>query len=72
MRRGGNFIKIFLQEEDGQAIVEYVLLLSVVIVGAATIARAIMSALDRGVLRLGGQLEKDLKTGKEKLSAWQN
>ncbi len=28
--------------------------------------------LDRGILRLGGQLEKDLKTGRASIDLWEN
>ena len=64
--------KKFLAEEDGQAITEYILILSACIFGASTLARGILKALDNGVLKLGGQLEKDLKSGRAPLSAWQN
>lgn len=64
--------KKFLDEEDGQAITEYILILSACIFGASTLARGILKALDDGVLRLGGWLEKDLKSGRAPLSAWQN
>lgn len=62
----------FLAEEDGQAITEYILILSACIFGATTLARGILKALDDGVLKLGGQLEKDLKSGRAPLTAWQN
>jgi Flp pilus assembly pilin Flp len=62
----------FLKDENGQATVEYILLLSITVVGAASFARVIMSSLDRAVLRLGGQLEKDLKSGRAPLSVWEN
>lgn len=64
--------KNFLDDEEGQAITEYILILSACIFGASTLARGILKALDEGVLKLGGQLEKDLKSGRAPLSAWQN
>lgn len=42
------------------------------VVGAGALARAIMETLDKAILRLGGQLEKDLKTGRAPLSVWKN
>ena len=69
VRKAGNK---FLDDEEGQAITEYILILSACIFGASTLARGILKALDQGVLKLGGQLEKDLKSGRAPLSAWQN
>jgi Flp pilus assembly pilin Flp len=66
------FLKRFIQDDQGQSITEYVLILSVTIVGGAALARAIMGSLDKGILNLGAQLEKDLKTGKASLNVWQN
>ncbi|MBY0470123.1 hypothetical protein K2X30_03070 [bacterium] len=60
----------FSKQEDGQAITEYILLLSATIISAVAMARAIKNGLDEGVLSLGGQLEKDLRTGKAPLNVW--
>lgn len=68
----GNFLVKFYRDEDGQAVIEYVLVLSATLVAAGLLARGILSALDSGVLKLGGQLEKDLKTGRAPLSVYQN
>ena len=65
-------IKDLHRQESGQAITEYLLLLSIVVFGATALIRGIMSAFDQGILSLGGQLEKDLKTGRAKLSVWKN
>lgn len=78
--RGKNFtlgaakasVRAFLADESGQAMTEYILLLSVIVVGASSLARGILKVMDQGILRLGGQLEKDLKTGRSPLSAWKN
>lgn len=67
-----NNLKVLHRQESGQAITEYLLLLSIVVFGATALIRGIMSAFDQGILTLGGQLEKDLKTGRAKLSVWKN
>lgn len=67
----GFFWGLFLSEE-GQGTVEYLLILSATVLGATQLARQILNSMDKGVLRLGGQLEKDLKTGRAPLSVWEN
>ena len=67
-----NFLVRFFRDEDGQAVIEYVLVLSATLVAAGMLARGILVALDNGVLKLGGQLEKDLKTGRAPLTVYQN
>lgn len=62
----------FWKDERGQGTVEYILILSAVVLGAVQLARGFLTILDQGILRLGGQLEKDLKTGRAPLSVWQN
>lgn len=62
----------FLSEEEGQATVEYILLLSVCVVGVTQMVKQLRNALDKGILRLGAQLEQDLKTGRAPLSVWSN
>lgn len=61
-----------IKDENGQAVTEYILILSASIFAASTIARTILKGLDQGILNLGGQLEKDLKTGRAPLDTWQN
>lgn len=61
-----------LREEEGQGTVEYIVILSASVIGAAQLGRQIIKAMDTGILRLGGQLEQDLKTGRLPLSVWQN
>ncbi len=70
--RGKNLLVKFFRDEDGQAVIEYVLILSATLISAGLLARGILSALDNGVLKLGGVLEKDLKTGRAPLSVYQN
>lgn len=59
-------------DEEGQGTVEYMLILSVVIAGAGLLSRKLIQVLDTGVLKLGGQLEKDLKTGRAPVDIWKN
>lgn len=65
-------LKKFLLDESGQGTVEYILLLSATVIGAAQLGKAALKALDKGSLLMGGQLEKDLKTGRVPLSVWTN
>ncbi len=62
----------FLRDDHGQATLEYILILSASVLGAAAISRTIISALDRGILNLGAQLEKDLRTGRIPVDVWKN
>jgi hypothetical protein len=65
-------LRSFCEDESGQATLEYILLLSFTVTGTIALARVIRDTLDKGVLRLGAQLEMDLKTGRADLSAWKN
>ncbi len=67
-----NLITNLFQDESGQGMVEYLLILSACVVGASALAKKIIQSLDQAVLRLGGELEKDLKTGRAPLSVWEN
>jgi hypothetical protein len=58
--------------EEGQGITEYLLILSFSVATSVLFARLMKAAIDRGVLLLGGELEKDLKTGRTRLGAWKN
>ncbi len=60
----------FVRDESGQAITEYILILSVCLVGIGAFGRRFIKVLDQGVLHIGGQLEKDLKTGRVPSSVW--
>jgi Flp pilus assembly pilin Flp len=69
------FVKLvvkLVRDEQGQGTLEYVLILSFVLVGASALARSILGVLDQGILSFGGQLEKDLHTGKAQVDAWSN
>jgi hypothetical protein len=66
------FFKSFAADERAQATVEYILLLSVVVAGAIAFSRRILGVLDKAILSVGGQLEKDLKTGRAPLGVWRN
>ncbi len=62
----------FAEDESGQAMTEYIILLAFCAVAASTLARKIMGVFDLGILKLGGQLEKDLKAGRSQLDTWSN
>lgn len=62
----------FLSDDSGQGTLEYILILSASVVGAATLSRGIKKVLDEGILHLGSVLEKDLKTGRAGLRVWKN
>jgi hypothetical protein len=58
--------------QAGQATVEYILILSFALTFAIFLTRGLISSVDRGMLRLGSQIEKDLKSGRAALGAWSN
>lgn len=62
----------FIHDEDGQGTVEYILLLSAIVVVSTQAARQLLKAFDNGVLWLGGALEKDLRTGKAGIEIWKD
>lgn len=62
----------FVRDERGQAVSEYVLILSVCVAGATALMRAILNVLDNGLKSLGAQLEKDLKTGRTPTNVWKD
>lgn len=66
------FFISFLRDDRAQGTVEYILLLSVAVVAAGALSRLILQTLDNGIKRLGGQLEKDLKTGRAPVGIWEN
>jgi Flp pilus assembly pilin Flp len=71
-RAKARVFEAFYQDESGQAITEYVLLLSMTLTGAVLMARGLISVINTSTLLLGGQLEKDLKTGRADLGLWSN
>jgi hypothetical protein len=62
----------FLLDDSAQAMTEYLLILSATIFIVSQLGRKILGILDNGILRLGAQLEKDLKTGRAPLDVWEN
>lgn len=64
--------KKFVRDESGQAITEYILIMSLALGGAVAISKGLMSALDKFTLAFGAQLEKDLKAGRAPSSVWTN
>ena len=69
--QGSRFARLW-REESGQATVEYILILSAIVVGCVKFTQVILAILDKGILTLGSQLEKDLKTGRAWLGIWKN
>ncbi len=65
------FVSLF-QDESGQGLLEYILILSACVIGATQLVKQIIRSLDKGILRLGGALERDLKVGRAPLSVWEN
>lgn len=64
--------KQFARDESGQAITEYVLLMSIALGGAIAFSRGFMKILDQFTLVFGAQLEKDLKSGRAESIVWKN
>ena len=62
----------FLKDDGGQAVTEYILLLSVVVGAGIALKNGIITAIDKGILLFGGQLEKDLKSGRAPVTIWTN
>jgi hypothetical protein len=59
--------------ESGQGVLEYILILTFALTTSVVMARLMGSGMDRGILVFGGQLEKDLKTGRTPVaSGWKN
>jgi hypothetical protein len=63
---------LLVQDESGQAITEYILIMSLALGGAILISRGLMGIIDKFTLALGAQLEKDLKAGRAPSSVWKN
>ncbi len=58
--------------DRGQSLVEYLLIISLVVIGASQIVKRVAQSFDVVVLRVGAQLERDLKSGRAPLSVWRN
>lgn len=61
-----------LNDESGQALVEYLLLLSLIFTVSVGFSRRIVSALDSSITVFNGTLEKDLRTGRATVRFWEN
>jgi hypothetical protein len=72
MKIGENSSGAPLSGESGQAVTEYVLLLLFTLGVTIGLTRSILGAIDTGILRLGGQLQKDLKSGRSPNGTWKN
>ena len=64
--------KKILANQQGQASVEYILILTLMLVATTTLSKTMIDMLDTGILKVGGRLEKQLKTGRGQLSTWDN
>lgn len=60
------------RNESGQGTIEYILLIAMVAGLAGLLNRAILGSFDTSVLKLGGALEKRLRTGKADVTTWNN
>jgi len=65
-------LRAFLEDDCGQGTTEYILILSAAVTVTVALSKMILSTIDNGILRLGTQLEQDLKTGKAQLRVWEN
>lgn len=60
------------KSQDGQTLIEYLLLLILVLGISITLSRNLTKALDSKVAKMGGALEKQLKTGRVPVDVWFN
>ena len=65
-------LRDFISDESGQGSLEYILILSGSVLMVGQLVRVILKAFDAGMLRFGGQLERDLKVGRAPLGVWEN
>jgi hypothetical protein len=61
-----------LHNRKGQSVLEYVLMIAIVMTFAGGMFKLIKNGVDQGVLGLGGNLEKSLKTGRISVTIWKN
>ncbi|MBN21631.1 MAG: hypothetical protein CL678_10130 [Bdellovibrionaceae bacterium] len=59
-------------DESGQAVVEYLLILSLGVTLAISVAVSLNEALSNQILRFGAVLEKDLRTGRAPANVYKN
>lgn len=60
------------KRQSGQGTIEYILILAFAVSSASLLSRAMKSAWEGSVLKLGGRLEQSLKTGRVPYSAWKD
>ncbi len=60
-----------MKKNQGQVIIEYILILSISSVGVLNLSKAISNAMTQGVQGLANRLESDLKTGQISNGMWQ-
>jgi len=70
-KRKNYFLKTY-SERKGQAILEYIVILSACLFATLGVSKNITSIIGSGIFRLGAQLEQDLKTGRLSLKLWSN
>ncbi len=61
-----------VRNPKGQAILEYIFVLSITVVVAVGMAKILLGGLDQSVLVFGGKLEKQLKSGRLSPGVWEN
>jgi hypothetical protein len=60
----------FACNQDGQAILEYILLLAISLGLVLTLYNGIIITLDKGILAFGGKLERSLRTGRASIDVY--
>jgi Flp pilus assembly pilin Flp len=68
----GRELAKFIQDESGQAVTEYMLILAFAVSVAGALSRRIVEALDKALLKLGSSMERMLKTGRAPAGIWTN
>ncbi len=59
-------------KQSGQAIVEYILLLAFIVGTASFATKTLIQQLDKTTVRIGGNLERALKSGRAHVRIWKN
>lgn len=58
------------KSKSGQATIEYILLLTVVVFLTSLVSKGLQGTWQKGISGLGGSLERALKTGRLPVHAW--
>ena len=58
------------KQESGQALTEYILLLSIILVSMSYFLKAISKTIDEMTARQGGMIERQIRTGSAPASLW--